>query len=289
MKKMHIMTLMVLWCLTGLFAQSQELPFSYDSAKQQTGTVWFYKVTSLDKDQSYEVTLYQEDEFTIIGIFDMSDIAPQIQIGTFKYNPEYFCFDYSANYNPYAYARIRNSNDTAELTYDLKNKKGTGKLTTINLFRNISSYSGDIHLLSVPSYELSGLQIDLWYAMRFIKKDIQLFIVGAHSAINSYNEHVVYVGKETVAGKVCDKWQATILDGNGKPRNDKQIFWFDTTTPQYGLVKFEMRMKGVQGILFPNALIELKETKQFSKAEWQQHVEKETERIRIKLDIPVKK
>lgn len=284
MKKIQIMIIMVTIELVSLFAQNEVSPFSYDIAKQQSGTAFFYKVTNLDKAQYYDIILYQEDETTFDTIYDLSNIIPQIQIGTQNYSIQYFCYDYSSNYNPYVYARIVNTNDKSEMTYDLKNRKITGSISTVNLFKTISSFPGNLNVLSVPSYEISGGQTDLWYSMRFVKKNIKEFTVGTHTVLKAYNERVIYAGEEIVDGKTCDKWEAIVLDKKGSLTKEKQIFWFDTTSDYYQLAKTEVHMKGG---LFHNAVIELTGTKQFSNFEWKEYVSNLTEAVRVKLDIPV--
>lgn len=72
-----------------LFATDVKKVFDYDSSKQQTGTVSFYKVSNLDQTGYYEFAVFQKDEETFDVLFDESDLLPQIQIGYMKYNKDY--------------------------------------------------------------------------------------------------------------------------------------------------------------------------------------------------------
>ena len=287
MKRKIITVLMLIFGFSGVFAQNSELPFSYDKQKAaaQTGTCFVYTTSNMDKDQSYEFYIYQEDEKTFLSLYDLSSLAPLIQIGKQIYNSECFCYDYFYNTNPYTYAKMRNSNGTTEGFLDIEAKKIHGTMTYINLLKKEASISGNVELLSLPSYEISGGQTDLWFSMRFLKSGIKEFTVGVYTVLKAQSQKVTYAGVETVNGKSCDKWEAVVLDKKGNPKKEKQIFWFDRSDSNYNLVKTKIHMSGT---VFENTLIELKEKKQYTKAEWESFVKAKTEEVRIKLDIPAK-
>lgn len=119
--------------------------------------------------------------------------------------------------------------------------------------------------------------------MRFIKPDCKEFNVGAYTALKPYKEKVSYCGEEEANGKLCDKWEAVILDKKGNPTYEKQIFWFDKADSFYPLVQIESHIKGA---LFSNARVFLTETKQLTESEWNDYIKQTTEDIRVKLDIP---
>ena len=287
MKRIIITFLMLIFGFSSFFAQNFDLPFSYDKQKAtaQTGTCFVYRASNMDKDQFYEFYIYQEDEKNFLSLYDLSNLAPLIQIGRQTYNSECFCYDYFYNTNPYMYAKIRNSNGTTEGSLDIKNKKLQGTMTYINLLKKEASVSGNVELLCLPSYEISGGQTDLWFSMRFLKTGIKEFTAGIYTVLKAQTQKVTYAGVESVNGKTCDKWEAVLLDKKGIAKKEKQIFWFDRSDSNYDLVKTEIHLNGT---VFDNTLIELKEKKQYSKAEWESFVKAKTEEVRIKLDIPAK-
>ena len=287
MKKIIITVLMLVFGVAGIFAQNFDLPFSYDKQKAtaQTGTCFVYRASNMDKDQFYEFYIYQEDEKNFLSLYDLSNLAPLIQIGRQTYNSECFCYDYFYNTNPYMYAKVRNSNGTTEGSLDIKNKKLHGTMTYINLLKKEASVSGNVELLCLPSYEISGGQTDLWFSMKFLKNGIKEFTAGIYTVLKAQTQKVTYIGVESVNGKTCDKWEAVILDKKGNAKKEKQVFWFDKSDSNYDLVKTEIHLNGT---VFDNTLIELKEKKQYSKAEWESFVKAKTEEVRIKLDIPAK-
>ena len=272
-----------MFTVAGVMAQGADIPFSYDKAKVQPGTVSFYRVTDMDKGQSYDFIIYQSDEKTFLSFGDFSEITPMVQIGCQKYNPDIFCYDYFMNENPYSYAKIKNSQTKTEFSMDIKAKKMSGYLAYINLFKKEAKFSGSLELLMLPSYEVSGLQLDLVYSMRFLKPGIKEFTVGSYTATKANLEKVSYLGMEKVKGINCEKWEAVVVDKKGNPKNEKQIFWFDNSEGLYKLIKSESSMDGTA---FKNCLIELTQTKEMTKAEWDSFCKAKTEELRIKLEIP---
>lgn len=281
--KKSIAFVLSLFLMLNMFAGEVENVFEYDCKKQQTGTVSFYKVSNLDKEECYEFASYQKAEKTFFELYDLSNIFPQIQVGTQEFNSDYFCYDYSSNYNPFTYARIKNTNDKCEIKIDLETKKVTGEISAVNMFKKIQSFSGKLDLPCVPAYEVSGFQTDLWYAMRFIKDSCREFTACAYTVLKPYNEKIAYCGEEKIGGKLCDKWEGVIIDKKGKSTDEKQIFWFDKSDGYYQLVKSEVHIKG--GV-FQNAIVELIDEKTFTLSEWESYVEQKTEAIRVKLNIP---
>lgn len=285
MKKLLLFVLIISCTFAGLFSQTADIPFSYDKNKVNPGITYFYKVTDKDKGQSYDFIIYQTDEKTFLSFGDFSEIAPMVQIGCQKYNPEIFCYDYFMNENPYSYAKIKNSQTKSEFSMDIKNKKMSGYLAYINLFKKEAKFSGSLELLMLPSYEVSGLQLDLVYSMRFLKPGTKEFIIGCYTATKANQERMSFVGVEKVKGISCEKWEAVVLDKKGNPKNEKQIFWFDNSEGLYKLIKSESSMDGTA---FKNCLIELTQTKEMTKAEWDAFCKAKTEELRVKLDIPAK-
>lgn len=282
MKKFVCFLMFVMCAAACVFSQSGDVPFNYDKSKVQPGTVYFYKVSDKDKGQSYDFIVYLADEKTFLSFGDFSEISPMVQIGCQKYNPEIFCYEYFMNENPYAYAKIRNSQTKTEFSMDIKTKKMSGYLAYINLLKKDAKYTGTMELLTLPSYEVSGCQLDLAYSMKFLKTGTKEFTVGCYTATKSNIEKVSFICVEKVNGISCDKWEAVVMDKKGNPKNEKQIFWFDNSDPQYKLVKSEGNMDGTA---FKNSLIELTQTKQMTKAEWDSFCKTKTEEIRMKLDI----
>ena len=283
MKRILLFVLVIFCCFAELFSQTADIPFSYDRNKITSGTVNFYRVSDMDKGQSYDFIIYQSDEKTFLSFGDFSEITPMVQIGCQKYNPDIFCYDYFMNENPYAYAKIKNSQTKTEFSMDIKAKKMSGYLAYINLFKKEAKFSGSLELLMLPSYEVSGLQLDLVYSMRFLKPGIKEFTVGSYTATKANQEKVTYVGVEKVKGISCEKWEAVVVDKKGNPKNEKQIFWFDNSEGLYKLIKSESSMDGTA---FKNCLIELTQTKEMTKAEWDSFCKAKTEELRIKLEIP---
>ena len=283
MKKIFFGMLMIVLLGAGAFAQASDIPFFYDKAKVQPGTVYFYRVSDMDKGQSYDFIIYQSDEKTFLSFGDFSEITPMVQIGCQKYNPDIFCYDYFMNENPYSYAKIKNSQTKTEFSMDIKAKKMSGYLAYINLFKKEVKFSGSLELLMLPSYEVSGLQLDLVYSMKFLKPGTKEFTIGCYTATKANQEKVTYVGVEKVKGISCEKWEAVVVDKKGNPKNEKQIFWFDNSEGLYKLIKSESSMDGTA---FKNCLIELTQTKEMTKAEWDSFCKAKTEELRIKLEIP---
>ena len=137
----------------------------------------------------------------------------------------------------------------------------------------------------LPSYELSGLQLDLAYSMRFLKPGTKEFIIGCYTATKANQERMSFVGVEKVKGISCEKWESVVLDKKGNPKNEKQIFWFDNSDGLYRLIKSECNMEGTA---FNNCMIELTQTKEMTKTEWDSFCKAKTEELRVKLDIPAK-
>ena len=189
------------------------------------------------------------------------------------------------NENPYSYAKIRNSQTKTEFSLDIKTKKMSGYLAYINLLKKDAKYTGELELLTIPSYEISGCQLDLAYSMRFLKSGTKEFNIGCYTATKSNLEKVSFIGVEKVNGISYDKWEAVVMDKKGNPKNEKQIFWFDNSDTFYKLVKSE---SNIDGTAFKNSLIELTQTKKMTKTEWDEFCKTKTEEIRIKLDIPAK-
>ena len=285
MKRFLLFVLVIFCCFAELFSQTADIPFSYDKAKVQPGTVSFYRVSDMDKGQSYDFIIYQSDEKTFLSFGDFSEITPMVQIGCQKYNPDIFCYDYFMNENPYAYAKIKNSQTKTEFSMDIKAKKMSGYLAYINLFKKEAKFSGSLELLMLPSYELSGLQLDLAYSMRFLTPGTKEFIIGCYTATKANQERMSFVGVEKVKGISCEKWEAVVLDKKGNLKNEKQIFWFDNSEGLYKLIKSESSMDGTA---FKNCLIELTQTKEMTKAEWDSFCKAKSEELRVKLDIPAK-
>ena len=282
MKKLLLFVLIISCTFAGLFSQNTEIPFSYKEIVKPK-TAYFYRVSDKDKGQSYEFIVYQADEKTFLSFGDFSEITPMVQIGCQKYNPEIFCYDYFMNENPYSYAKIKNSQTKSEFSMDIKNKKMSGYLAYINLFKKEAKFSGSLELLMLPSYELSGLQLDLAYSMRFLKPGTKEFIIGCYTATKANQERMSFVGVEKVKGISCEKWESVVLDKKGNPKNEKQIFWFDNSDGLYKLIKSESSMDGTA---FKNCLIELTQTKEMTKAEWDSFCKAKIEELRVKLDIP---
>ena len=285
MKRFLLFVLIIFCSLTELFSQTAEIPFSYNKDKVKPGTACFYRVSGKDKGQAYEFIVYQADEKTFLSFGDFSEIAPMVQIGTQKYNPEIFCYDFFMNENPYSYAKIKNSQTKTKFSMDMKTKKMSGYLAYINLFKKEAKFSGSLELLELPSYEVSGLQLDLVYSMRFLKPGTKEFTIGCYTATKANQEKVSYLGMEKVKGINCEKWEAVVLDKKGNPKNEKQLFWFDNSEGLYKLIKSESSMDGTA---FKNCLIELTQTKEMTKAEWDSFCNAKTEELRVKLDIPAK-
>ena len=285
MKRLLMFILVIFCSFSGLFSQTGENPFSYNKDKVVPGNACFYRVSDKEKGQAYEFIVYQADEKTFLSFGDFSEIAPMVQIGSQKYNPDIFCYDYFMNENPYSYAKIKNSQTKTEFSMDIKTKKMSGYLAYINLFKKEAKFSGSLELLELPSYEVSGLQLDLVYSMRFLKPGIKEFTVGSYTATKANLEKVSYLGMEKVKGINCEKWEAVVVDKKGNPKNEKQIFWFDNSDGLYKLIKSESSMDGTA---FKNCLIELTQTKEMTKAEWDSFCKAKTEELRIKLDIPSK-
>ena len=285
MKRFLLFVLIIFCSLTELFSQTAEIPFSYNKDKVKPGTACFYRVSDKDKGQAYEFIVYQADEKTFLSFGVFSEIAPMVQIGTQKYNPEIFCYDFFMNENPYSYAKIKNSQTKTEFSMDIKTKKMSGYLAYINLFKKEAKFSGSLELLELHSYEVSGLQLDLVYSMRFLKPGTKEFTIGCYTATKANLEKVSYLGMEKVKGINCEKWEAVVLDKKGNPKNEKQIFWFDNSEGLYKLIKSESSMDGTA---FKNCLIELTQTKEMTKAEWDSFCKAKSEELRVKLYIPAK-
>ena len=285
MKKVVLWVVLIVLGGFGAFGQAADVPFVYDDAKVEPGTVYFYKVSDKDKGQAYDFIVYQADEKTFLSFGDFSEIAPMVQIGVQKYNPEIFCYEYFMNENPYSYAKKINSQIKTEFSLDIKTKKMSGYLAYINLLKKEAKYTGSMDFLMLPSYEVSGCQLDLAYSMRFLRPGTKEFTVGCYTATKSNMEKVNFSGVEKVNGINCDKWEAVVLDKKGNPKNEKQIFWFDNSDLQYKLIKSESHMDGTA---FKNSLIELTQTKKMTKAEWDIFCKTKTEEIRVRLDIPPK-
>ena len=285
MKRLLMFVLVISCAFARLFSQTGENPFYYNKDKVVPGTACFYRVSDKEKGQAYEFIVYQADEKTFLSFGDFSEIAPMVQIGSQKYNPDIFCYDYFMNENPYSYVKIKNSQTKTEFSMDIKTKKMSGYLAYINLFKKEAKFSGSLELLALPSYEVSGLQLDLAYSMRFLKPGTKEFTVGCYSATKANQEKVSFVGIEKVKGISCEKWEAVLLDKKGNPKNEKQVFWFDNSEGFYKLIKSECSMDSTA---FKNCLIELTQTKEMTKAEWDSFCKAKTEELRIKLDIPAK-
>ncbi len=285
MRKVFFVGILMVFLGAGGIAQTFDVPFSYDKSKIQPGTVYFYKVSDKDKGQTYDFIVYQTDEKTFLSFGDFCEISPMVQIGIQKYNPDIFCYDYFMNENPYSYAKIRNSQTKTEFSMDIKTKKMSGYLAYINLLKKDAKYTGTLELLILPSYEVSGCQLDLAYSMKFLKPGTKEFTIGCYTATKSNLEKVSFICIEKINGVSCDKWEAVVLDKKGNPKNEKQIFWFDNSDPLYKLVKSE---SNIDGTAFKNSLIELTQTKKMIKTEWDEFCKAKTEEIRIKLDIPAK-
>ena len=285
MKKSFLGMIMLVFLGAGAFAQASDVPFVYDKAKVQPGTVSFYRVTDMDKGQGFDFIVYQGDEKTFYSFGDFSKIGPLVQVGNEKYNTQIFCNDYGMNENPYSYAKMRNSQTKTEFSVDIQTKKMSGYMGYINLLKKEAKFTGSVELLMLPSYEISGFQMDLVYSMRFLKAGTKEFTVGCYTATKANQEKVSYLGMEKVKGINCEKWEAVVLDKKGNPKNEKQIFWFDNSDPLYKLVKSE---SNIDGTAFKNSLIELTQTKKMTKTEWDEFCKAKTEEIRIKLDIPAK-
>ncbi len=285
MKRHLLFVLVIFCCFAELFSQTADIPFSYDRNKITSGTVNFYRVSDMDKGQGFDFIVYQGDEKTFYSFGDFSEIGTLVQVGNEKYNPEIFCNDYGMNENPYSYAKMRNSQTKTEFSVDIQSKKMSGYMGYINLLKKEAKFTGSVELLMLPSYEISGFQMDLVYSMRFLKPGTKEFTVGCYTATKANQEKVTYVGVEKVKGINCEKWEAAVLDKKGNPKNEKQIFWFDNSEGLYKLIKSESSMDGTA---FKNCLIELTQTKEMTKAEWDSFCKAKTEELRIKLDIPAK-
>lgn len=207
-------------------------------------------------------------------------------IETQQFNSKYFCYDYQSDYNPFAYAKIANTNVSSEIIYDLEKLKAKGSFSGISKSRKVQTISGKLDLVSVPAYKISGYQTGLWHAMRFIKNDCSTFKVCAYTALKAYEEKVKYIREEEIKGKLCDKWEASILDKKGNPSNQKQIFWFEKDDAFYRLVQSEVHMKDCP---FNNTLIEFIGSKEFTGKEWSEFVNQKVESVRVKLNIPAQK
>ena len=274
-----------MFTVAGVMAQGADIPFSYDKAKVQPGTASFYRVTDMDKGQGFDFIVYQGDEKTFYSFGDFSEIGPLVQVGNETYNTQIFCNDYGMNENPYSYAKMRNSQTKTEFSVDIQSKKMSGYMGYINLLKKEAKFTGSVELLMLPSYEISGFQMDLVYSMRFLKPGTKEFTVGCYTATKANQEKVSYIGVEKVKGINCDKWEAVVVDKKGNLKNEKQIFWFDNSDGLYKLIKTEST---IDGTAFKRSLMELTQTKQMTKAEWDSFCKAKTEELRIKLDIPAK-
>ena len=193
MKKVVLWVVLIVLGGFGAFGQAADVPFVYDDAKVEPGTVYFYKVSDKDKGQAYDFIVYQADEKTFLSFGDFSEIAPMVQIGVQKYNPEMFCYEYFMNENPYSYAKKINTQIKTEFSLDIKTKKMSGYLAYINLLKKDAKYTGSIDFLMLPSYEVSGCQLDLAYSMRFLRHGTKEFTVGCYTATKSNIEKVSFI------------------------------------------------------------------------------------------------
>ena len=285
MKKIVRFLSLIIFTVAGVMAQGADIPFSYDKAKVKPGTASFYRVTDMDKGQGFDFIVYQGDEKTFYSFGDFSEIGPLVQVGNETYNTQIFCNDYGMNENPYSYAKIRNSQTKTEFSMDIQSKKMSGYMGYINLLKKEAKFTGSVELLMLPSYEISGFQMDLVYSMRLLKPGTTEFTVGCYTATKANQEKVSYIGVEKVKGINCDKWEAVVVDKKSNPKNEKQIFWFDNSDGLYKLIKTEST---IDGTAFKRSLRELTQTKQMTKAEWDSFCKAKTEELRIKLDIPAK-
>lgn len=78
MKKYKIFFLFVVLGANSLFAKDvkSEDNFEYDKSKNKTGTANFYKISNLDKNQNYELAIYQDSDKIFVSMLDVSNISP---------------------------------------------------------------------------------------------------------------------------------------------------------------------------------------------------------------------
>lgn len=268
--------------LTQIFAFAQKVPFVYDKSKIDVGSMYSYKITSTDGKQTMYYYQYLKDENTGSGYIDFNGIVPQVQICEATYDPKHFCFSHTTTENPLAYAKKAKTNDTADIVYDLENKKLNVDVKLYLVAGIPINYSGSGDLQIIPSYELTGYQSDFWFSMRFFNGDYSDFQVGYIALPNGGTSNVHYLGEEVYNGKRCDKWQITQLDKKNKPTSENQILWFDKTSDNYPLLRYDCSRK--EGTIKNYSLV-LTSVQKMTPSEWNAFIEKQTENAKTKLKL----